>query len=148
MQESLTSYYDDLLQELMVCKDVQNRNEMEELLNERYTQPCELLTMDEIISRNKMRVLIEKIKELRKCKKWKEAAELGMILNEEYPDSSFKIKYSHIHYTTEEKLELETRAKNDKKVAFYVGVLKYYGKGGYIEDIDNSYIRSSISLYK
>lgn len=88
-----------------------------------------------------MEELLKDFGKLIEEKKWYLAAEVAMVLLDEYPNVVFN-NIGVGKYTESEIIELEKRGE-DRKVAYWTGWLKKWGYGGYKKDPEGSFERVS-----
>lgn len=86
-----------------------------------------------------MEELREKFEDLRRQEKWNEAAEVQMISQDEYPNVWVDSVVYRVRYAEEEREALEQRALEDRRVAHWVGHLKFCGYGGFQENKQAAY---------
>ena len=86
-----------------------------------------------------MEELLTKFDELKKEQKWVEAVEMEMAILDKYPNALIASVSWNFKYTEKEMKELEKRGEKDRKVAYWVGHLKYFGDGGYDRNDEGAY---------
>ena len=85
------------------------------------------MVRSENIEKDYLMMLLEKFNELRKAERSKEAAEVEMVLRDEYPNAKFDTVRWRVENTEEERKELEKRGEEARKVTFWGGIAEIYG---------------------